>query len=561
MTAQALLVLSVALPLSLVLAIPLTTRPLRLLPWAALPGLAASLLAPSGTMVEFPMLLLGLSIAVDRLGAVFLGFGSLLWLLGGLSARAYLAGGERAASFALFWLLTLAGTLGTFVAADVVTFYAAFSAMSLAAYGLVVFDRTASARRAGRIYIVLAIAGEATLLAAFMLAATAAETPAFADIRAAIAASPWSGAIVAGLIGGFGIKAGLVPLHVWLPLAHPAAPTPASAVLSGVIVKAGIVGLMRFLPMEAAWPMASDALVVLGLVTAYSGVIVGLLQSDVKAILAYSTLSQMGLVATVLGAGLGQPEPARTLDVAALYASQHGLAKAALFLAVGIVAASGPRVLRPAMAITAAMALAIAGLPLTGGALAKLAIKGPLGEGPAELLVSVSAAGTAMLMLRFLWLLMQTAKEEKEARPASGLLIAWAGTVLAAVVVPWMLFPELAKQPLAYAFAAGNLWAGLWPILLAASAAFVVLRLRLRLAPALSVPPGDIVVAGEAAVRGIRALHAQMPSGWSGAAPRLGRLAGIADHLSGCERALQRWTLSGAAMVAVVLAIALMLAR
>jgi hydrogenase-4 component B len=397
------------------------------------------------------------------------------------------------------------------------------------------------------------------LLAAFMLAATAAETPAFADIRAAIAASPWSGAIVAGLIGGFGIKAGLVPLHVWLPLAHPAAPTPASAVLSGVIVKAGIVGLMRFLPMEAAWPMASDALVVLGLVTAYSGVIVGLLQSDVKAILAYSTLSQMGLVATVLGAGLGQPEPARTLDVAALYASQHGLAKAALFLAVGIVAASGPRVLRPAMAITAAMALAIAGLPLTGGALAKLAIKGSLGEGPAELLVSVSAAGTAMLMLRFLWLLMQTAKEEKEARPASGLLMAWAGTVLAAVVVPWMLFPELAKQPLAYAFAAGNLWAGLWPILLAASAAFVVLRLRL--APALSAPPGDIVVAGEAAVRRIRALHAQMPSGWPGAAPRIGRLAGIADRLSGFERALQRWTLSGAAMVAVVLAIALMLAR
>jgi formate hydrogenlyase subunit 3/multisubunit Na+/H+ antiporter MnhD subunit len=151
--------------------------------------------------------------------------------------------------------VTLAGTLGTFVAADIVTFYMSFSLMSLAAYALVVHDRTPVAWRAGRIYIVLAVFGETALLAAVIVAATAADSLAIANVQAGLPASPWRDWAVAGFVVGFGMKAGLVPLHVWLPLAHPQAPTPASAVLSGVIVKAGIIGLMRFVPPDggAGW--------------------------------------------------------------------------------------------------------------------------------------------------------------------------------------------------------------------------------------------------------------------------------------------------------------------
>ena len=106
------------------------------------------------------------------------------------------------------------------------------------------------------------------------------------------------------LILGFGLKMGLVPLHVWMPLAHPVAPIPASAVLSGIIVKAGVIGLIRFLPLEVPSPDWGMALVGLGLLTAFYGVLVGLTQPHAKTILAYSTVSQMGVVAAVLGAGM-----------------------------------------------------------------------------------------------------------------------------------------------------------------------------------------------------------------------------------------------------------------
>jgi len=551
-----LLVLALAAPLAMALSVPLVARPLRLLPWAAVPGLVATLLAPGGALIELPILLLGLSLQLDRIGAVFLGFGSLLWLLAGAYARAYLARTERAGSFSVFWLLTLAGTLGTFVAADAVTFYASFSLLSLAAYGLVIHDRTTGARRAGRVYIVLAVFGEATLLAALVLAATGADSLLLADLQAALAASPWRDTALAGLLIAFGIKAGLVPLHVWLPLAHPEAPTPASAVLSGVIVKAGIIGLMRFLPMDGSVPVWGDVLIVLGLVTAYYGVVAGLVQTEAKAILAYSTLSQMGLVVTALGSGLGEPDVARALDAAALYASHEGMAKGALFLSVGIVAARDARLLRPVLAVTAVLALAIAGLPLSGGALAKLAIKAPLGEGTAALLVTLSAAGTAMLMLRFLWVLAYRGRRDADAVPAGRLVMPWTGLVLATLAVPWVLFPQLSGQPLAYAVSLGNLWAALWPILVALAAAMVALR-RLRRFP-LTVPPGDLVVLVEALVRrlvaGLATLFAQ-----EAVAHRHSPKARPSDLFDAVERSLQRWPVSGPALfvVAVLLGVAL----
>ena len=97
---------------------------------------------------------------------------------------------------------------------------------------------------------------------------------------------------------------GLVPLHVWLPLAHPAAPMPASAVLSGAIIKAGVIGLIRFLPLDGSLADWSAGLTSLGLVTAFYAVAVGITQANPKTVLAYSSVSQMGFVAAVLGAGL-----------------------------------------------------------------------------------------------------------------------------------------------------------------------------------------------------------------------------------------------------------------
>ena len=152
----------------------------------------------------------------------------------------------------MWWLLTLTGSLGVFIAADLASFYLTFGLASLAAWGLVVHDGTPRAVDAGAIYLALAVLGEICLLLAFALlaAATPGDSLAIRDVVALLPASPWRGLTLALLIAGFGLKIGLVPLHVWLPLAHPAAPMPASAVLSGAIIKAGVIGLIRFLPLR-----------------------------------------------------------------------------------------------------------------------------------------------------------------------------------------------------------------------------------------------------------------------------------------------------------------------
>jgi formate hydrogenlyase subunit 3/multisubunit Na+/H+ antiporter MnhD subunit len=370
----------------------------------------------------------------------------------------------------------------------------------------VIDDRTPAAWRAGRVYIILAILGETALFASFMLATSAAHSSWIGDVQAGLAVSSWRDYAVAGLVIGFGMKAGVVPLHVWLPLAHGQAPTPASAVLSGVIIKAGIIGLMRFLPMGDAF-LLGQVLVAMGLVTAFYGALVGLAQTNAKVVLAYSTLSQMGLLVTILGATLANPDAApQAHDAVSFYAAHHGLAKAALFLSVGVVAASGRPALRWTIPIAALMALSVAGLPLSGGALAKLAIKDPLGDGVAAFLVTVSAVTTAMVMLRFMFLLASGAGRDA-ARPPADLVLPWAATVLAALVLPWALFTPYSPHPLSYAFTAENLWTGLWPILIAAGAAAVVLGLW---RPSITVPEGDIVVFGEAAARFVQTEQASL---------------------------------------------------
>jgi hydrogenase-4 component B len=113
------------------------------------------------------------------------------------------------------------------------------------------------------------------------------------------------------LAAGFAVKAGIMPLHVWLPLAHPAAPVAASAVLSGALIKAGLIGWLRLLPLGgAAWPGWGTVFVVVGLTTAIAGALIGVAQTRPKVVLAYSSVSQMGIIATLVGVGLLAPAAA-----------------------------------------------------------------------------------------------------------------------------------------------------------------------------------------------------------------------------------------------------------
>ena len=243
---EALLLATLAVPAALLLAcmsgrvsywIP------RLLAAAPVPGLAAALLTPTGTMLVLPEPPFRVTLVIDPPGAVLLGTAALLWIIAGAYASAHLRGDPDARRFAEWWLLTLTGSLGGFIAADLVSFYLTYSMVSLAAWGLIVHDGT-TASRAGIVYVALAVIGEAFLLMAFvyMAAATTNGSLLIRDAVAALPTSPWRGAAMTLLVLGFGLKIALVPGHVWMPLAYTAAPAPAAAALSGAAVKAGIIG-------------------------------------------------------------------------------------------------------------------------------------------------------------------------------------------------------------------------------------------------------------------------------------------------------------------------------
>ena len=522
---------------------------LRLLPLAPLPGLAAVFLVADGTALVLPDLLLGARLTIGDRAPLFLLMATLLWSLAGLYAWHSMADDPRRGSFAAFWCLTLTGNLGVFLAADVVSFYVLFALVSLGAYPLVMHYRTAEAIAAGRVYIALAVTGEVAIFAGLLLASVDLGSLLLEDVRTALPFSPNQPYALALLIAGLGIKAGLVPLHVWLPLAHPVAPTPASAVLSGAIVKAGIFGLMQFLPLGFTLELWASLLTTLGVVTAYYGVLVGLTQRRPKTILAYSTLSQMGLVIALLGTALRAPPdgmPAElVLATAAFYALHHGFAKGALFLSVGVAEKAGRRVLPWVMATAALMALAVAGLPFTGGALAKLALKDAMLDGPTLTFVIFSAIGTTLLLGRFVLQLAQTGKDSEDARPSTASVVPWLLVSALAIVVPWLLFEATFGAPAAQVLEPDKLWDGIWPILAACGIAVL----------AAAEPGSDLTAPAKrigqlvlAALQRLPRPSLPEPTLLYAMAERSGELA---ERL---ETGLVRWSIAGTVLMALALA-------
>ena len=536
MNIDTLFALALATPIAALLAClwrPARERMLSLLVLAPLPALAvalAALLNPDAmpTLILDPDRRIGLML--DRPGAILLGVAALLWSAAGAYAATYLRGKPHGGRFAVFWLLTLTGSLGVFVAADLLSFYLTFALVSLAAWGLVAHDGTARARRAGVIYLLLAIVGEVLLLPAFILLADAGPGASLAieTVVSTLPDSPWLAATLALLIAGFGLKAGLAPLHVWLPVAHPAAPMPASAVLSGVIVKAGIIGLIRFLPWDAGLDGWGAALTSIGLFTALYAVAMGVLQSNPKTVLAYSTASQMGLVAAILGMGLAIGDR-EAVTAGTVYAAHHLLAKGALFLAVGVVAATDRRRLWPVLVPAAILALGFAGLPPTGGFLAKLAAKPALGSEVVGLLAGLAAVGSTLLMIHFLRRVAAGASPASGAQAAAGLVWPWRLLFLAALLLPWMLAPVAGIRPWAALTDWYAIWSGLWPVLAGGVLALALQRWGERLP---RVPEGDLL-----------GLFKDAPQ-WANA---------VGERLERTETRLRQWPVAGVLLLVLTL--------
>jgi hydrogenase-4 component B len=476
---------------------------------ATLPALYLGLVEVSGVTAQW--FLLEGNFSLDAPRRILLLLTGILWATSGLFAGSYLKDDARRSEFSFYFGFTMAGNFGLLISAEVASFYTFFALMTFASYGLVIHSRTPFARRAARIYLVMAIIGELFLITALYLAVQSAGSMLLADIPPALAEDPNGPFIfLLGLIG-FGVKVGAIPLYFWLPLAHPAAPAPASAVLSGAMIKAGLVGWMHLAPVGLVeWPSLSLLMVSLGFAAAVVAAIIGLTQVDPKTNLAYSSISQMGVMTVLLGIGLYGGIPAvLLLPSIALYAYNHGTAKALLFMGTALPAKVGGSWRILMWAGLGIGVLAIAGAPLTGGLWTKYLLKTFLGETTLPgaqifvLLLTLSAVTTTLLLSRFLHLLHRIDAPSENVAPA--FLLPWILLLLAGgwwtmspVLLPTELLNHIIAENGIMAFFWNRFtnWDALWPI----TVGVVVMAFILKFAPPNLLPtkkpllpPGDFL--------------------------------------------------------------------
>jgi len=308
-----------------------------------------ALLAPrdaSSAVLPIGLPWLGAHFRLDALAAYFLAVVGLGSAAASLFALGY-GRHEHAPQRVLpFYPAFLGGMTLVVLAADAFSFLVAWEFMSLSSWALVMaHHRVSDNARAGYIYLVMASFGTLVLLLTFGLLAGPGGGYTFADMRAATPSPQLAGAVLILALIGTGSKAGLVPLHVWLPLAHPAAPSHVSALMSGVMTKVAVYGFVRIafdLAGEPAW-WWSMVVLALGGVTAAMGVLYALMQHDLKRLLAYHTVENIGII--FIGLGLALAFKAHGMALAAalaltaglLHVFNHSLFKSLLFFGAGAV--------------------------------------------------------------------------------------------------------------------------------------------------------------------------------------------------------------------------------
>lgn len=418
-------------------------------------GLVTALLGDFALTLD--TVLLSVRVVLDESSRLVLAVVAFIWI-GAVFRQA--AAGWIARRYQLCFLLTQFGSLAAIVVDDPVAYYAGFSIMTLASYGLV--DVGPRARWAAALYLGSTLVGEMLLLGGLMM--TGGEPDGLAP-----------GLILIGL----GAKLGMLPFHVALAPAYAVAPAAGAAVLGGVLTTVAAVGWLRFLPAEGSENLVGPA-VVLGLAAAFAGAVLGLFQRDAKALLAYSTVSQMGLLTLGVGLALAGGWQQTAAPLLLLFILHHALAKTALLLGLD---EAGVALGRPLWLALALLSLSLAGFPGTGGTVAKGGVESLADDGGAlTALLPLTSVATAALMTRFLMLAWP---ERGRAR----MVIGWpslAGAA-AALLLPWGLAaPEL----VAAAWSPGKIAAHVWPAVAGVALAVV----HRKFLPRPSLPAGDIAV-------------------------------------------------------------------
>lgn len=446
--ASTLLVLCIIVPLllaALIMILPRLARLIYLAPFCALPALYLAL-QPAYLFQNIPFLFFGSELRLDQLNQGFLLLAGTLWLLGSTYALFYSHISAKKSHFMALFCVAMSSSFGLVLSNDMFGFLTFFTLMSLSSYVLIIRDMTETARTAANVYIKWVIIGEVAIFSAFCIIN-------YMKLTHQIVEVPLLQIMGVLLIVGFGIKIGLLGLHSWLPLAHPVAAVPASALLSGFMVKAGIIGWLKFFPFEynEAGTFYNLGLftLCLGIAGAFYAALKGLTKKDPKAVLAYSTVSQMGLLSACFGMILAFPDLKSTMSVAIVfYAIHHGLAKSALFLSVGIASLLNKKlntsnVLRGiTYSIIIIPALSLIGVAFTSGFFAKSEVKALLSDLPFfKYAIIVSAVFTGLLMCRFMHMLYNKGQENPlhHFTPEYPLVIICVINTLLVLLAPWYM--------------------------------------------------------------------------------------------------------------------------
>lgn len=391
-----------------------------------------------------------IELSVNPLSALLVFLTALIWTAAVFYSLSYMKDDGKQRRFYAFLLLTFSANLGIFLAGNFLTLFVFFEILGLSAYPLIMHSESKEAFEAGTKYLIMVLLGDVALLMGVLLYYSVTGSLAFAaDVKEV---SDYVKFVVFALMGiGFGVKAGVMPLHIWLPDAHSVAPSPASALLSGVMIKAGAYGIIRSLLSIFGPEQGSIAIgfivIWIGIVTMFIAVLMALLQENAKRMLAYHSVSQIGYI--ILGIGcaicLGA-EGILGIGGSLYHIINHALFKSCLFLVVGAVyyqtgelnmyKLGGLIKKMPIIAFcTLVASLGISGIPLFNGYASKTLIHQALthlGHGSsllagggwvilAETLFIITCGGTiaSFTKLFVLVFLGKASREHKEVKDAS----------------------------------------------------------------------------------------------------------------------------------------------
>ena len=285
---------------------------------------------------------MGLRFELDGFRAIYACIAGLMWMMTILLSREYNKHHKNRNRYYFFMLWTLGATMGVFLSASLYTTFIFFEIMSFTSYVWVAQEENVPSLRAAQTYLAVAVIGGLVMLMGIFILYHELGTLVIDKLPHALALHGFTTRIyVAGacMLFGFGAKAGAFPLHIWLPKAHPVAPAPASALLSGILTKTGIYGILiissRLFLHDSAW---GSMILILGELTMFGGALLAVFSVDLKRTLACSSMSQIGFILVGIGMqGLLGEENLLAVHGTMLHMINHSLIKLVLFMAAGVI--------------------------------------------------------------------------------------------------------------------------------------------------------------------------------------------------------------------------------